>query len=598
MCGIAAAFAYSSRSAALDRREVQTVCDAMTCRGPDGHGVWVSPDGRAALGHRRLSIIDLSDRGAQPMLSADGEVAISFNGEIYNYRELRRTLEREGCVFRSSSDTEVLLHLYQQRGPSMLSALRGMFAFVLWDMKNQGLMLARDPFGIKPLYVSDDGGRLWAASEVKALLRVPTVDRSPEPAGHVGFYLWGHVPEPFTLHRGVRALPAGSWMWCDLEGRQRITRYADLTKLLLDAEATPGRIPRRESEERLREALVDSVRHHLVADVDVGVFLSSGLDSTTMAALSAELGGRLKTVTLGFAEYRGTERDEVPLAELAARQYGTDHTTVWITRRDFEEEFTRLLDRMDQPSIDGVNSYFVAKAAASAGLKVAISGLGGDELFGGYGSFREIPRLVGAVRRVPAAPSLGKTVRSVVAPFVGRFTSPKYAGLLEYGGDYAGAYMLRRGLFLPWEMTRVFDEEFVRIGWESLRTLDELRATVGGLTRDRFKISALEASWYMRNQLLRDTDWASMSHSLEVRVPLVDWTLWETVASIIALDEQLDKRAMASAARPALPPTILSRRKTGFTTPTREWLLHARRDDRYTERGLRGWAHYVHRAAA
>lgn len=598
MCGIAAAIAYSAGADTSPAGQIRVMCDSMICRGPDGHGVWTSGDERVALGHRRLSIIDLSDRGAQPMASADGSAVVTFNGEIYNYRELRRDLEKKGHAFRSESDTEVLLQLYREYGRDMLQLLRGMFAFALWDRERHGLLLARDPFGIKPLYVADDGACVWAASEVKTLLHVSTIDRSSEPAGHVGFYLWGHVPEPFTLHRGVRSVPAGSWMWISRTGHQQIERYADLTDLLHAAERSSVGMKSGEIDECLRIALLDSVKHHLVADVDVGVFLSSGLDSTTLTALASEVGGQLRTVTLGFEEFRGTERDETPHAEMVARQYGALHTTIWITRQDFESEFGRLLSRMDQPSIDGVNSYFVAKAAAAAGLKVAISGLGGDELFGGYGSFREIPRLVATLRRVPRAASLGPALRTAVAPLISRFTSPKYAGLLEYGGHFAGAYLLRRGLFLPWEITRVFDRDFALEGCETLRTLDQLSTTVGNLSLDRFKVSALEASWYMRNQLLRDTDWASMSHSLEVRVPLVDWVLWQTVAQLVAMDRGLDKRRMALTARPPLPTQIVERPKTGFSTPTRDWLLQRETQARFAERGLRGWAHYVHQAAA
>ena len=598
MCGIAAVFAYDARAALVDREQLCRICDRMSCRGPDGAGLWMNADQRTALGHRRLAIIDLSDRGSQPMLNADGTLAITFNGEIYNYRALRAELEAQGYRFRSDSDTEVLLHLYENRGEAMVNDLRGMFAFALWDEKRQGLLLARDPFGIKPLYYADDGRSLRAASEVKALIAGGAVDTSPDPAGHVGFFIWGHVPEPFTLHRGIRALPAGSTLWVGRSGEHVVRRYADVTRLFADAESRTQSMDAREVGERLREAMVDSVRHHLVADVDVGVFLSSGLDSTTLAALASEVGGRLRTVTLGFEEYRGTSHDETPLAEVVARRYGTQHQTIWITRKHFEDEFARLLDRMDQPSVDGVNSFFVARAASEAGLKVALSGLGGDELLAGYNSFRGIPRVVATLQRLPAASALGRGVRVLSAPMLERLTSPKYASLLEYGADYPGAYLLRRGLFLPWEVPSVLAPDFASEGLRLLETTTRLTETVAGLSMPRFKVSALEASWYMRNQLLRDTDWASMSHSIEVRVPLVDWTLWSEVAALIRAAPGLDKRAMASTPSSALPTEVLRRRKTGFVTPTREWLLQRQRDPRFSQRGLRGWARYVHGVAA
>ena len=597
MCGIAAILAYDSRLPAVDRDQVSRMCDRMSCRGPDGFGLWFSADRRVALGHRRLSIIDLSERGSQPMESADGNLVISFNGEIYNYRQLRSQLENKGYSFRSDSDTEVLLHLYADKGEALVHDLRGMFALALWDNRRQELFLARDHFGIKPLYYADDGRSIRAASEVKSLIAGGAVDSSPDPAGHVGFFAWGHVPEPFTLHKGVRALPAGCTLRVGRDGRHSLRQYADVTQLFANAEAQNTSIDRSEVPERLRNELLDTVRHHLVADVDVGVFLSSGLDSTTLAALAAEVGGRLRTVTLGFEEFRGTPHDETPLAEAVARQYGAQHQTIWITQREFDDEFSRILDRMDQPSVDGVNSFFVARAASEAGLKVALSGLGGDELLAGYNSFRHIPRVVSALQHIPAVRTLGRGVRFLSAPFVERLTSPKYASLFEYGTSYGGAYLLRRGLFLPWELPRILDTDFVREGWAELQTERRLGDTVSSLSSARFKVSALESSWYMRNQLLRDTDWASMSHSLEVRVPLVDWTLWRNVAELICADPSLDKRAMARTARVPLPSAVLDRQKTGFVTPTREWLLK-RRDNRFAQRGLRGWAQYVHGAAA
>jgi asparagine synthase (glutamine-hydrolysing) len=302
-------------------------------------------------------------------------------------------------------------------------------------------------------------------------------------------------------------------------------------------------------------------------------------------------------VTLGFEEFRGTEQDETPFAELVARQLGTEHRTVWVTKRDFQDELPRLLDRMDQPSIDGVNSYFVARAAAQAGLKVALSGLGGDELFGGYPSFHQIPRLVSALRRVPAARAVGRGLRTIAAPVVRRVSSPKYAGLLEYGADYGGAYLLRRGLFLPWELSRLLDPDMVRAGWRELDTRSRLEQTERTLTSSRAKVSALETGWYMRNQLLRDTDWASMSHSLEVRVPLVDWTLWGEVAALMhgaaGGGGGMDKSAMARTPSVPLPDAVLRRGKTGFSVPTRQWMTERLGSGR-RQRGLRGWASHVY----
>ena len=595
MCGIAAAFAYAGTPGPLSPA-LSRACASMAARGPDGEGVWTDEDSRVGLGHRRLAILDLTEAGAQPMASSDGAAVIAFNGEIYNFRALREGLESRGYAFRSGSDTEVLLALYEEHGEAMTSRLRGMFAFAIYDARRRGLLLARDPYGIKPLYVADDGTTIRAASQVRALLVMGDVDTSPDPAGHVGFFLWGHVPEPHTLYRGIRAFPPGHTQWIDASGPRAPRPFATLNRALREAERDAA--PVRQPEALVRDALLDTMRAHLVADVDVGVFLSAGRDSTTLAALAAEAGGQLRTVTLGFEEYAGTDDDEVPIAEAVASIYGARHQTIRVGRADFLDALDPFLRAMDQPSTDGLNSYLVSHAAAQSGLKVALSGLGGDELFGGYPSFAEIPRAVRTLRHVPARAALGRGFRSLAAPVLARLgdarVSPKAAGVIEYGGDYAGAYLLRRGFFMPWELPDVLDPDLAREGWQALQPIAHLRETVRGLGTDRLRVTALESAHYMRSQLLRDSDWASMAHSLEVRVPLVDWALLRQLAPVLSAHPSVGKHTLAAAARPPLPTVVTERAKTGFTTPVRQWLLESGElaDE---ERGLRGWARYVYR---
>src|SRR2546426_1258371 len=464
MCGIAAIFSYRD-GRPVSESELLAIRDRMTSRGPDGAGIWISPDRSAGLAHRRLSILDLSPSGAQPMFDETGAFGISFNGEIYNYRELRAELEKKGFHFRSTTDTEVLLHLYADRGVNMLDCLRGMYAFALWDERKKALLLARDPYGIKPLYYSDNGTVFRAASQVKALLAGGNIDTTANPAGHVGFFLWGHVPDPHTLYRGIRALPAGSFMWVQHGKSPAESVFCSITKIFAGNGDNNGR---GSVKEIVREALHDSVRRHLIADVPVGVFLSSGVDSTIVAALAAEDGGSLQTVTLGFDEYKGTPNDEAPLAEDVARLYGADHRTVRVARRDFEDSFDNMMWSMDQPTIDGVNSYWVSRAARQAGLKVALSGLGGDELFGGYPSFRQVPRLVKTLKPFESLKPVGRAFPVVSAPLVRHWTSPKYAGLFEYGGSYAGAYLFRGGVFFAWGVPQVLGGGLARGGWEKL----------------------------------------------------------------------------------------------------------------------------------
>jgi asparagine synthase (glutamine-hydrolysing) len=594
VCGIAAIFAYDTDAPPVEPDELMRVRECMSARGPDGAGLWTDPRRRVGLAHRRLAVVDLSPSGAQPMFLPERSLAIVFNGEIYNHRELRANLQARGHRFVSTSDTEVLLHLYAEHGEAMLPLLRGMFAFALWDGQQRGLLLARDPFGIKPLYLADDGKTLRAASQVKALLAGGQITRAPDAAGHVGFFLWGHVPEPHTLFRAIHALPPGTTLWRDELGRRRESAFCSIPDVLRHAQAAPAH-----GSPDWRETLRDSVRQHLVADVPVGVFLSSGVDSATLTTLAAEQGGELHTVTLAFEEFRGTPNDEAPMAEQLARRLGTRHQTVRITRRDFESHIQRLFAAMDQPSTDGVNTYFVSLAAACASLKVALSGLGGDELFGGYPGFWQIPKAVNTLQhfKKPALARLGRAFRVASAPLLRRFTSPKYAGLLEYGSSYSGAYLLRRGLFMPWELPEVLDAEMVREGWRELRLLARLEATLDGLHSPHARLSALELCWYMRNQLLRDSDWAGMAHSLEIRVPFVDVPLLRALASRLNNAAPPTKRDLADVPRRKLPPEFLNRPKTGFQIPVRDWLLFGHtttRNSKAADRGLRGWARFVY----
>jgi asparagine synthase (glutamine-hydrolysing) len=351
---------------------------------PDGEGLWQDSDRRVALGHRRLAILDLSEAGAQPMHDPETGNVLVFNGEIYNFRALRRDLEQAGERFRSESDTEVLLALYRRDGAAMLPRLRGMFAFALWDAGRRGLLLARDPLGIKPLYWSEQGGTFRCASQVKALVAGGALPAEEDPAATVGFFLLGYVPDPHTALRGIAALEAGHSLWVDERGPGSPRPYFSFGENLAEAARRP---PAQEAS----AALEESVRSHLVSDVPVAVFLSAGLDSSMLAAHASAAGGALHSVTLGFEELAGGPEDEVPLAARTAAALGSRHHSHLVPASRFSAALPHLLAAMDQPSIDGANSYLVAEASRCAGLKVALSGLGADELLGGYPSFRQVP---------------------------------------------------------------------------------------------------------------------------------------------------------------------------------------------------------------
>ena len=594
MCGVAGIFAYRDIAPLVNRGELLRIREQMAARGPDGADLWISEDEKVGLAHRRLAIIDLSVAGTQPMEIESGRFRIAYNGEIYNYRALRKLLESKGHSFRSSTDTEVLLRLYAEYGTTKFPLLRGMYAFAIWDRENRALILGRDPFGIKPLYFADDGHTIRIASQVRALLAGGRVDTTPEPAGHVGFFVWGHVPDPHTLYRGIRSVPAGTTMRVDANGVRGPAPFTSIRDVLADADRN-GRRERFElARSRLFDSLQDSIHHHLVADVPIGAFLSAGIDSSALVASARGIAtGHLRTITLGFNEFRGTESDETVLAARVSSQYGTNHQTHWINKELFQEDRIRILERMDQPTIDGINAYFVSKSAADAGLKVAISGLGGDELFGGYPSFDQVPKAAKAIGHIPLHAELGRMFRVITSPIFKQLTSPKYASLFEYGGSYGGAYLLRRGLFMPWELPKFLDGEMVRKGWSDLCLLHRLEETVCNIQSPRHRVAALEYCWYMRNQLLRDADWAGMAHSLEVRFPYLDIPLMQAMVPEHVNGRPASKELLASLLTPDLQGVIARRRKTGFSVPTRDWISGTSTSgDR--ERGLRGWAKTVY----
>ena len=521
------------------------------------------------------------------MTSREHGLTITFNGEIYNYAELRNELAAKGYRFHSTSDTEVLLLLYAEYGLEMCARLRGMYAFAIYDERSGELVLGRDPFGIKPLYFSDDGKSLRFASQVKALLAGGSIDTHPDPAGHVGYYLWGSVPEPYTLFRGIRALSAGTILRLGRSRREQRT-FASIPQILRDAASQPVvAAGRAEQLQFLRDALADSVRSHLVADVPVAIFLSAGIDSGCLTALARAIGDTdIRTLTVGFREYVGTASDEMPLAATYAQQNATRHTTSIVSREDFQGRLHHFLDSMDQPTLDGFNTYCASQAAREAGVKVCLSGLGGDELFGGYSTFADVPRLTEVGSLMPAA-SLGRAFRWVSARWIGHFTSPKYAGLFELGRNMEGAYLLRRGLFMPWELPALLPPDMVRDGWQELASLSRLAETIEGMDNTRSAVGALEMCWYMRNQLLRDSDWAGMAHGVEIRLPYVDVPLLRQVAPYMR-SHPFAKSDVAE----VCGLNWRNRPKSGFSTPIQQWFASGPAGNGLS-RGLRGWARYA-----
>ena len=566
MCGIAG-YISTRDSDELRAAAVGRMCAALVHRGPDDGGL--TTQGAATIGMRRLAIFDPAN-GQQPLATPDGRFHLVFNGAIYNFRALRAELTAAGHGFRTECDTEVLLAAYVQWGAACLGRLRGMFAFAIWDQREQTLFLARDPFGIKPLYYRHDGMRLVFASELRALLTAVPEAAELDPLAVSDYLGWLAVPAPRTIYRGIFSLRPGE-VATFRAGRLEFKPHWSFSTLPRDVRVCATR---EEFTRELRARLEDTIRAHVAADVPVGAFLSGGLDSAAVVGLMTRIGGaRLRTFSIGFDEEGYSEADA---AAATARHLGTEHHASVLTGNQVVRDLDTLLGALDQPSGDGLNTYYASQAARAGGVTVALSGLGGDELFGGYPSFRVLPRLA---RWLPVWHRLPARVRAALLARWQRSgtRARKFADFLQHAHSLNELGALQR---------RVFSEP----GRRSLLNGDARPAlgptpphhpALAGLTADLEgadafdTISAWELRTYMADVLLRDSDVMSMRHSLELRVPFVDrplieW-LWRQPAAFKAHPRH-PKAALFDAVQDLLPPELARRRKQGFSLPLGVWM--------------------------
>lgn len=527
-------------------------------RGPDDCGIY-APESSAIGGglvHTRLSILDLSAAGHQPMSTRDGRFTITFNGEIYNFQELRDELVRAGADFRSHSDTEVLLELYRREGEACLDRLDGMFAFAIWDRDQQTLFLARDPFGIKPLYLWETGGQLAFASEVRALLAAELGPRRVSPQGLEGYLLFGSVQENWTLVDQIRCLPAGHCMTWSRTGQSSRSYWQPVFPKEAGLEPFDPR--------RLRAELLASVRRHLVADVPVGLFLSGGIDSTALLALARDAGqSQIRTFCIAVDD---PAMDEGGVAQRTATHFGAQHQEFRLDANIGRDWLNDYLDALDQPTNDGFNTYCVSRVAREAGAKVVLSGLGGDELFGGYPSFRRIPRFLAGYRW------LGNWGRRMLVRWGGKRRSlpiRRALAFLSTRGTPDMAHWAMRGFFLPTEAAQLMQHY---LGRPVDVDLDVWDSGTGRSESTGDAVSRIELTRYMRNQLLRDSDVLSMAWGLELRVPWVDRRLFQSVSRIPGKQRlKRGKQALVQAVG-NLPDWVTKPAKRGFRFPFDRWI--------------------------
>jgi asparagine synthase (glutamine-hydrolysing) len=603
MCGICGAIGFSSRKEG--ELPVRRMLAAIVHRGPDEEAFLdVTP---VVLGSRRLSIIDLAG-GSQPIWNEAGTLAVVYNGEIYNFRELRQQLLGLGHSFRTNSDTEVIVHAYEQWSEACAAKLHGMFAFAMVEMpqgrngRPAGVFLARDPLGIKPLYYAKSGSSFLFSSEVRSLLASGHVAPQLAAESVSAYLLFGSVCEPMTMVEGVFSLPPGYSMMIRVGERVEAAAPKPFWNFAEDYKSWSNQhgasngassAKRSASAVEVRSLLEDSVRKHLIADVPVGVFLSSGVDSTVLAALAAGVQGGIHTFTVAFPDL---EYSEAKIARATAKRLGTDHRELSLSGSEMVERLDEAIGAFDQPSMDGINSYFVSWAARQAGLKVALSGLGSDELFGGYSSFRatsQVARITKMARWFP------RTLRGFGADALKN--SKTYRGSRDAFRKASAAWLDPAALPHPYFFTRALftthtvgallredTDSWSSTPWSKWMALAAREAR----PMDAFtQVSWLELRSYLVNTLLRDTDAMSMSHSLEVRVPFLDKPLVEKVLSLpeaIKGDPAHPKRLLLEAVADLLPKEIATQKKRTFTFPWENW-LRGKLGDRVAS-GLQNWS--------
>jgi asparagine synthase (glutamine-hydrolysing) len=581
MCGICGIIGTSPPAIATG---VHAMMDAMVHRGPNDAGYEVlnlgSDEGgpSAGFGFRRLAILDLTAAGHQPMFNAATGDCLIFNGEIYNFRRLRTELQCEGVVFHSHSDTEVLLHAIGRWGEHALQKIQGMYALAFYDARTRRILLARDPLGIKPLYVANTSRGLAFASEIRALRASGIPGSDLDVDGVTGMLAYGAVPSPYTIYRDIRSFPAGHYQWISA-GSMSSGVTAAPRRFWSYPPTADGSVDLPTAAAKVRLLLHDAVLRHLVADVPVGVFLSAGIDSTIIASYAREYTPHVTAFTVGFGAVHG--EDEIQQASQTARVLGMRHVCVSLDIRNMPEQWHDWISSMDSPSVDGFNTYVVSRRLAEENVVVGLSGLGADEFFGGYPSFRTAPRLASLVRALQFVPGplRGDLVRTAGA-------LSRRTGAFEKLADLVSGEPTVPAIALAMRRT-LSDHALESLGLSGGRARsipgDQFAGADPFQGVDAFNsVSRVETHHYMGDMLLRDTDANSMRHSLEVRVPFLDLPLVDYVSSLPGRVKRsprgLPKYLLRAACQKVLRDDIARRPKTGFSLPIGDWMRHAMRE--------------------
>ena len=567
MCGISGIYNCSDRNINANKI-IENIIKLQDRRGPDDRGIWQSECKKITLGHNRLSIIDLTDKARQPLVSKDNNLVITFNGEIYNYKEIKNELSKNNVLFKSNSDTEVILESYKYWGVEFVKKLRGMFAFAIWDNDKKKLLLARDPFGIKPLYYFKKKNILFFASQVKSILSIDNLSFEKSGRSVLDYYLWGNIQEPLTLYKDIYSLERGTVKIIDGKLNETSYEYANIKDAILNSKTTNFK-NEFELNEKLNYLIKDTVNYHQVSDVPVTFLLSSGIDSNILLAASKKkINTNFNAMTLDFSE----KLKESPLAKVGSKMNNIDHIIEKVDDNEIAELISQYYKYMDMPTNDGLNNYVVSYFAKKKGSKVLISGIGGDELFFGYPSFKRIPIMRKISKVIPNNKNIQKILYDISYKILSKFNKNiKYAGVLKYSHNTLDSFMLQRCIFTPEEIadlinTNVIDEEMSDLELQQQKEINDK-----DFENEQLKIMYFEIKYYLCSKLLRDSDWASMANSVELRTPFVDWFFFNELLPLLKSNINISKKNMLDSFKGHAPLELYNRKKTGFAIPYKQY---------------------------
>ncbi len=582
MCGFIASFGQN-----INDKGFKSALENLKRRGPDSEGIWKEDD--VFLGSRRLAVFDLHKRSNQPMKSICERYVLVFNGSIYNYLELRDYLLQKGVKLKTLSDTEVLLELFVLEGPKMLNRLQGMYSFVIWDNINKEAFAARDPYGIKPLYIGYNSEGIILASQVKTLISTNLINREKDTDSQFSFYKFGFITEPNTWFKNIKSLKSGHYIVIKDNEILYEKNWSNLENFWLHADKNEKIISKQNLQKVINEELTASVKKHLIADVPIGIFLSSGIDSTLLASIaSLNTKKNITAITVIFNDFKGSNYDETSKAKKIAKKLGLKHFIFNVSKDDFIKDFPKIIDAMDQPSIDGINIWYASKAAAKLKLKVVFSGLGGDEIFFGYDHFNKIPIIYKYFKVIKKLPFLAYLIKKLLEILSLIKKDGRWSQMAQCSKSIIDLLILKRTIFTE---NYIFGEKMIDNKYNLPKLNNELIQNLNNYRFNNYKIqlSFIESVFYMRNQLLRDSDWASMYHGVELRTPFVDTHLLDKLKSVMkSYSLQKRKEILKKSFKDILPQEFLQEKKTGFHIPGKKWF------ENYNDVNSKNSKNYIH----